>query len=170
LPAGHEPFGRAKAGATPKQRILFRLMQQRVHLLGAYQGLAESQLLEPMTEGGESVRDALTVLAAWELATVDALATARAGERPAFLEWKDDERRRWAAGQRERTRSLAVDDVVRGLQVTRLELLDQMEAMPEEPAEMWTAPHPVGALIERLSANDLELADAIKRWRSERGY
>ena len=167
---GHVPFGRATAGATPKQRVLFRLMRERVHLIGAYQGLSAAQLVEPMAEGAGSVRDALALVAAWEVAAVDALPAARAGVRPAMMGFSYEDEERWRAEQLAHSRALALEDVMRGLQLTRLELLDQLEVMPEEPAAMWEPTEAVGWLVDRLARNDREQADAIKRWRAEKEY
>ncbi len=173
-PAGervpHVPFGRASSGATPKQRLLFRLMRERVHLLGAYQGLSPAQLKEPMGEGKGSVRDAIADISCWELAVVDAFPAALAGLRPALLDMAADERERWSREQRERARALTLEEVLRGFQVTRLELLDRLEAAPEEPAAMWAGEHPVGGMLDLLARQDRDVAERIKEWRGEKGY
>lgn len=167
---GHVPFGRAVAGATPKQRLLFRLTRERVHLIAAYQGLPAARMLEAMGEGEGSVRDLLALLASWELAVVDALPGAQSGLRPAMMDFDAAQAERWGQQQLERTRALPLEEVVRGFQLTRLELLDRVEGMPEEPAALWQAEHPVGWMLEQLARRDVERAERIKRWRAEQGY
>ncbi len=164
------PSGRAASGATPKQRLLFRLMRERVHLLGAYQGLTRVQMEESPAPGKWSVRDVLAHITSWELTVVDALLGARGGSRPAMMDFSVEEEQRWNEDQHARTGALSLEDVVRGFQLTRLELLDQLEVLPEEPVQLWEVDHPVGWMIDKLARHDRHHADAIKQWRGERGY
>lgn len=166
----HVPFGRATAGATPKQRLLFRLMQGRVHLLGAYQGLSQTQLLEPMAERKGSVRDAIAHITCWEIAVVDAFPAALEGMRPVMMEFGAEDLKRWSEEQHARTRALSLDETLRGFQITRLELLDRLESTPEAPPEMWSEAHPIGWMLDMLARNDIYYADMIKVWRGERRY
>jgi len=168
--SAHVPFGRAKAGATPKQRLLFRLMQGRVHLLGAYQGLSQAQLVEPMGERKGSVRDAIAHITCWEIAVVDVFPAALEGLRPAMMDFGAEDLKRWSEEQHERTRGLTLDETLRGFQITRLELLDRVEGAPEDPAEMWAESHPVGWMLDMLARNDDYYADLIKAWRGHKGY
>ena len=47
--------------------------------------------------------------------------------------------------------------------------MDAIEGVPDHPSERWTAAHPFGELLMKLPIHDRHHADAIKRWRNERG-
>jgi hypothetical protein len=48
-----------------------------------------------------------------------------------------------------------------------MELMDALEAISEEPDDVWRQSHPFGAMLADLAENDRHHADIIKRWRLE---
>jgi len=64
-------------------------------------------------------------------------------------------------------RHMSWEDSVRLLLTTRQFLMEAVESIPEEPAEVWDASHPLGWMFQRLPPHDLHHADVIKRRRTE---
>lgn len=48
---------------------------------------------------------------------------------------------------------------------TRAALLERLQAVPSEPAGVWSASHPFGATMRRLPDHDRGHAEAIKKAR-----
>ena len=65
-------------------------------------------------------------------------------------------------------RHLDWEDALRTLHRVREQLMEEIESVPEEPAEIWGAEHPFGWMLHALPPHDRHHADTIKRWRLER--
>ena len=61
------------------------------------------------------------------------------------------------------------DEAMRLLHRVREQLMEEVESVPEQPAETWSAEHPFGWMLHALPLHDRHHADVIKRWRAERG-
>ena len=66
-------------------------------------------------------------------------------------------------------RVVSWEDALKLLLTTRRDLMEALESIPEEPAEVWGEEHPLGWMFQRLPGHDLHNADIIKRWRTEHG-
>ena len=66
-------------------------------------------------------------------------------------------------------RALSWEDALKLLLTTRQDLMEAVESIPEDPAEVWVEEHPLGWMFQRLPTHDLHHADIIKRWRTEQG-
>jgi hypothetical protein len=158
-----------REGASPKQMALFEMIRARAVLLAAVHGLPPAAADQPMGEGKWSVRE--TVL---HLVTRD---QARLRESEATLHgqpasWKDVHDPEMGAVNRESMAALlhhGWDDALRLLHRTRELLMEELESVPEEPAEVWSAEHPFGWMLHALPPHDRHHAEVIKRWRATRG-
>jgi len=156
-------------GAGPKQRLLFDLVRSRTAFAAAIQGMVAGTAERPMGEGKWTVRETVLHLIARDRIRLRELEAVLRGAAPS---WRGYD----VAGQnRENERDLVPlrhipwDEAVRLLQSTRRELMESIESIPEEPAEIWTESHPFGWMMVRLPGHDRHHADAIKRWRAESG-
>jgi hypothetical protein len=48
-------------------------------------------------------------------------------------------------------------------------LMEAVEGVPEQPAEIWSPEHPFGWMLNGLPPHDRHHAEIIKRWRAEAG-
>jgi len=61
------------------------------------------------------------------------------------------------------------DESVRLLELTREKLLEAVESIADEPADLWSPEHPFGWMLHALPPHDRHHADTIKRWRTGHG-
>jgi DinB superfamily len=158
------PFAGAIAGATPKDLAIFDLVRARVEVQAAIQGLQSGTAEMPVAEGKWNPRQILLHLHYWDR------------EMLPFIEraWLHDERPPHTHDQ-----ILAENDTLPGelghhdwdearrlMQHSREALLEALQSVPEEPAEMWSSEHALGWLIRILSHHDRHHAAVIKQARS----
>jgi hypothetical protein len=55
---------------------------------------------------------------------------------------------------------------VRQLHATRRQLIEELESVPDEPAEVWTDAHPFGWMLWALVPHDRHHAEVIQQWRA----
>lgn len=152
-----------------KQRLLFELLRARTAVMAAIHGLSGGSSEQPIAAGKWTVREIVLHLVVRDRARLRDMEAAWLGRRPS---WFDEDK---VAVVRTNEADLAPlrqhgwDEAVRLLQSTRQQLMDAIEAVPDEPAERWTETHPFGALLTRLPTHDRHHAEAIKHWRSTRG-
>ncbi|MBI5709503.1 MAG: DinB family protein [Candidatus Eisenbacteria bacterium] len=158
-----------RARASGKQLVLFELMRARAALHGAIQGLAAAAAEQPLAAGKWNAREIVLHLVARDQARLREFERTLRGERAS---WAGRDEAGWVAANArdlEPLRRRGWDEAVRLLHATRGELMDAVEAVPEEPAEVWNAEHPFGWMLHVLPPHDRHHADAIKRWRAESG-
>ena len=66
-------------------------------------------------------------------------------------------------------RALDWDEALRLLHRARELLMEELESVPEEPADVWSPDHPFGWMLQALPPHDRHHAEVIKRWRAEHG-
>ena len=158
-----------RARASGKQLVLFELMRARAALHGAIQGLTAAAAERPLAAGKWNARETVLHLVARDQARLREFERTLRGTRAS---WTGRDEAAWVtanARDLEPLRRHGWDQAVRLLHATRGELMDAVEAVPEEPAEVWSAEHPFGWMLGVLPPHDRHHADAIKRWRAESG-
>ncbi|MBI1798189.1 MAG: DinB family protein [Candidatus Eisenbacteria bacterium] len=156
-------------GASPRQRLLFDLVRSHTSVTAACQGLLAASAARPMGEGKWSVRETVLHLVTRDRIRLREMEAALRGVTPS---WRNLDS---AAQDLVNARDLAAlaqvswDDAVRVLRSTRQQLIEAIESVPDEPAEVWSVEHPFGWMMQRLPDHDRHHADAIKRWRTESG-
>ena len=167
----HPPpaFGTALAVASDKQRLLFEMIRARVGVHAALQGLVPASAQEPTAPGKWSVREHVLHLCSWDREVTRAVESARHGVAPSWADYDRDETDRFNAAGLASLRHLGWEDAQRLLATARDRLMEELDAIPDEPSEVWNREHPMGAMLYDLVVNDGHHAAAIKRWRTQRG-
>jgi len=157
-----------REGASSKQGVLFELMRARAALGAAIQGLAGGSAAEPIAPGKWSVRQIVLHLGHWDREAVRAIEGALRDRRPEWLGWG-------AANDAVANRAALAalehhdwDGALRLLHAIRAELLEAIESVPDEPAEVWSRAHAFGEMLWSAAEHDRHHAEAIKRWRTGR--
>jgi len=163
VPAAFEP---QKAAATAKELLLFELERARVAVIGAIQGLGSGTAMEPVAEGKWSPHEIVLHLSVRDRVRLDEFDSMLAGNAASWA-GIDDPAVHAEMNERhlEPLRHLSWDEAVRLLMTTRAELVERLQAVPDEPAEIWTEAHPFGASMLRLPGHDRGHAEAIKNAR-----
>lgn len=163
----HKPFGGAIAGASAKDLALFDLVRARVEVQGAIQGMVAASAETPVAEGKWNPRQIVLHLHYWDREMLPHI-------EPAYLhnrrppQTRDDILAENASSQQD----LAGHDwevAKRLMQQAREAVLEALQSLPEEPAEMWSAEHALGWLIRILSHHDRHHAAVIKDARTRTG-
>ena len=157
-----------RAGATPKQLLLFELTSARASFLSAVQGLAPGAMSEPIAQGKWTPREIVLHVVTRDQARLRELETVLRGAPPS---WKGTQEADWAAINETNLAPLRHHDweeALRLLHRTRQQLVEALERVPAEPSEHWGSEHPFGAMLGALPPHDRHHADQIKRWRATR--
>jgi hypothetical protein len=156
-------------GASAKHQLLFRMVKARALVLAAIQGMSAAAAERPLGEGKWSTRVTILHLVTRDRARLREMEAALRGTRPSW-DGSDDARQARANEEDLSTlRLLPWEDSVRLLLATRQQLMEAVESIPEEPADVWDDGHPLGWMFQRLPPHDLHHADIIKRRRTEHG-
>lgn len=156
-------------GAPARQQLLFRMVKARASVLAAVQGMGAATAERPLGEGKWSARETILHLVTRDRARLREMEAALRGVRPS---WDGSDPGRQALVNQEDLaplRALSWEDALKLLLTTRQDLMEALESIPEEPAEIWSEDHPLGWMFQRLPGHDLHHADIIKRWRTEHG-
>jgi DinB family protein len=157
-----------RAGASPKQLLLFELMRARAVFLAAIQGLM-SGTSEPIAPGKWTPHEIVLHLVTRDQARLRELESTLRGT-PAS--WKNAKPEDWAQINETNLAPLRHhdwDEAVRLLHRTRQQLVEELESVPEEPSEPWSADHAFGSMLAGLPPHDRHHAEQIKHWRAHRG-
>ena len=157
-----------RASASTKMLVLFEMARGRTAVLAAIQGLVPGSAERPFAPGKWNVRQHVLHLAYWDREFMQAIDDARCGVLPAWSSNTVEQEDRVNADALDRLDHLNWDEALRLLHGWRLELLETVENIPEEPAAVWSDQHALGRLLRGLVWHDRHHADAIKRWRSDR--
>jgi len=157
------------AGASSKQLTLFQLVKARTQFLGAIQGLTAGAAEQPLAPGKWNTRQIVLHLCCRDRARLREFEAALRGVQVSWRDFDDEEMARANAQDLAGLSHLAWDEAVRLLHATRESLLEAVEGVPEEPAEVWDAEHAFGWMLQRLPIHDRHHAETIKQWRVEAG-
>lgn len=159
-------FAPQKAEATAKDLLLFEIERARVAVLAAIQGLGAGTATRPMGEGKWSIHELVLHLAVRDRVRLEEFDSMLAGNPASWAGISDPaEHANMNEAQLAPLRGTSWDDAVRLLTTTRAELLERLQAVPAERADVWSEVHPFGASMSRLPAHDRGHAEAIKNAR-----
>jgi uncharacterized damage-inducible protein DinB len=167
-PAPPPAFPQA-TGASAKNQLLFRMVKARASVLAAVQGMSAAAAERPFAEGKWNTRETILHLVTRDRARLREMEAALRGTRAS---WDGTDAARQDRENEEDLRALrhlAWEDAVRLLLTTREQLMEAVESIPEEPAEVWDVSHPLGWMFQRLPPHDLHHADVIKHGRTAQG-
>jgi hypothetical protein len=156
-------------GASGKQMVVFRLLKARARVLAALQGLAAGAADQPIGEGKWSTREIVLHLCCRDRARLREFEAALRGVPVSWQDLDDEEMGRVNAADVQPISRLAWDEALRLLHSTRQSLMDAIDGVPEDPAEVWSPDHPFGWMLHALPPHDQHHAEIIKQWRAEAG-
>jgi hypothetical protein len=162
-----EPFAAAKAGASSKDLALFEFVRARVAVHAAVQGMAPASAELASATGKWSIRQTLLHLAYWDHEMWRAVEEAFQHNRRPHTSHEEIERINPEAIAA--LSHLDWESTKRLLQSHRERLLEALQSIPEEPAEMWSRDHAVGWIVLTLTAHDRHHAEALREARARRG-
>jgi uncharacterized damage-inducible protein DinB len=145
------------------------MVKARASVLAAVQGMSAATADRPLGEGKWTVRETILHLVTRDRARLREMEAALRGIRPS---WDGSDPALQAQVNEEELaplRALSWEDALKLLLTTRQVLMEAVESIPEDPAEVWVEEHPLGWMFQRLPTHDLHHADIIKRWRTEQG-
>jgi len=167
--AAHAPAFPQRAGAPAKQIVLFELVRARAAVHAAVGGLTPGKAEQPLGPGKWNARETVLHLVTRDQARLREMEAALQGVRASWEGFDDPRMARENEELMAPLRALTWDDALRLLHLTRQEMLEAVESVPEEPAEVWSEEHAFGWMFQRLPDHDRHHADIIKRWRAETG-
>lgn len=158
------PFAGAMENASAKDLAIFDLVRARVEVQAAIQGLQPDTANRPIEAGKWSPREIVLHLHYWDREMLPYVERA----------WRHDEKPPHTKDQilTENDAFLGElghhdwDEARRLLQHSREQILEELQSVPEEPAEMWSSEHALGRLIRILSHHDRHHAAVLKDARS----
>ncbi|HTM58146.1 MAG TPA: DinB family protein [Candidatus Udaeobacter sp.] len=156
-------------GASAKQLLLFELVRARTAFTASVQGMLASSAERPLGAGKWNAREIVLHLVSRDRIRLREMESALRGLEPSWRGITDVEQSTINEQDLAALRHLSWDDALRLLHSTRQELMDSIESVPDQPAEVWSAEHPFGWMMHRLPVHDRHHADAIKTWRTESG-
>jgi uncharacterized damage-inducible protein DinB len=157
------------AGAPAKHQLLFRMVKARAAVLAALQGMSAATAERPLAAGKWNTRETILHLVTRDRARLREMEAALRGVRAS---WDGtDAARQDAENEADLAalRHLSWEESTRLLLTTREQLMEAVESIPEEPADVWDESHPLGWMFHRLPPHDLHHADIIKHARLEQG-
>jgi hypothetical protein len=153
-------FAAQRAGASAKEQVLFEMERAHTALAAAFKGLGEAGANTPLAPGKWTPRQIVLHLLAWERYGLSAFETAYArNERPPLSMVEID---RMNADNVAALDHHAWPEAVRLLQGAREDLRAALEAIPDEPAAVWSEDHAVGWLARLFAGHDRHHAGQIK--------
>lgn len=156
-----------RQGASRKQLILFELLRARAALHSAIQGAGPGSE-EPMGDGKWSVRETVLHLATRDQARLREMEATLRGTDPTWRGINDSEMSVINEETLAPLRGIEWEDALRTMHRTRELLMEAIESVPEEPADVWHPEHPFGWMLDRLPIHDRHHAETIKNWRMQR--
>ena len=165
-PSPAAPAFPPRDGATPRQLALFEIVRARARVVAAIHGIAPAAAERCPAAGRWSVREAVLSLHAWDVECARALEPALSGVRPAWLDRGPREPPCLDEALLAPLRAVPWDEALRRLHAGHARLLEAIESLPEEPAELWTRDHPLGGILALVPENDRRHAEIIQEART----
>ena len=156
-------------GASDKQMVVFRLIKARAQLMASLQGLIAGAAEQALGEGKWNTREMVLHLCCRDRVRLREFEAALRGVTVSWKGLDEGEQARINAADLQPISHLAWDEALRLLVSTRQSLMDAIEGVPEEPAEVWSPAHPFGWMLQGLPSHDQHHAEIIKQWRAEVG-
>jgi uncharacterized damage-inducible protein DinB len=157
------------AGASAKHQLLFRMVQARAAVLAAIQGMSPAAAERPFAEGKWNARETILHLVTRDRARLREMQAALRGTRASWDGADSARQDRENEADLAALRHLPWEEAIRLLLTTREQLMEAVESIPEEPADVWDEAHALGWMFHRLPPHDLHHAGIIKRARMEPG-
>lgn len=156
-----------RAGASPREAVLFELARARTAVIAAVQGLLPGSAERPHAEGKWNTRQHVLHLVYCDQVYVADLDPAERGELPPAASHGKADDDRVNAETLARLDHVPWDDALRMLHDARKKLLERIEALDPGAAYWADETHILHRILRSAALHDRHHADAIKRWRTE---
>ena len=149
-----------------RSQILKRIDRAWEALKSAYDGLSETELLEPYVTGSWSVRDIIAHVTLWEEETLKHLPLILSGAKPPKYSITYGGIDAFNARMTEQKKNLSLSEVLRQRDETHQRLIDYLQSVPEDQIDRETR------FRRRLRLDTYghypKHAEAIRKWRERR--
>jgi hypothetical protein len=166
MPRPIPPAFPQSADGTARQRLMFELLRARTQVMAALQGLSAGSGEQRLAPGKWTVREVVLHLVARDRARLREMEAALLGRRGSWMGQNDAANAVMNETDLAPLRHHDWDQALRLLQSTRMQLMEALEAVPDEPAGVWLDTHPFGEMLHRLPSHDRHHAEALKHWRA----
>ena len=145
-----------------KQEFLDQMLEQRLNVLKAAEGVSDDEMRQPMGEGKWSIKDTLGHLAAWEGEIVKAFEQKARGERPTIGDITDFEAFNQAEAKKRKDKS--VEEIRAEFNATRERLLAAVNALPDE-GDVWSPERSTAKMLDVVIQHDKHHCKSIRDFR-----
>jgi uncharacterized damage-inducible protein DinB len=145
-----------------KQQFVERLVNERLNVFKATEGLSDEDLCKAMGEGKWSIKDTLGHLAAWEGEVVKAFEQKSRGERPTIGDIKDFDS--WNTVEAGKRKDSSPGQIRGELNDTRKRLLAIIDALPDE-GDVWSPERSTAKMLNVIVEHDKHHWNAICEYR-----
>ena len=166
MPRPAPPAFPQSADGSAKQRVMFELLRARTQLMAALQGLSAGSGERALGLGKWTVRETVLHLVTRDRARLREMEAALLGRRGSWIGQGEAANATMNETDLAPLRHHDWDQTLRLLQSTRQQLMEAIEAVPDQPAGVWLATHPFGEMLLKLPPHDRHHAEALKHWRA----
>jgi DinB superfamily len=166
MPRPTPPAFPQSTDGSAKQRLVFELLRARTQVMAALQGLSAGSGERPLAPGKWTVREVVLHLVARDRARLREMEAALLGRRGSWIGQNEAANKAMNENDLMPLRHHDWDQSLRLLQSTRMQLMEAVEAVPDQPAGVWLNTHPFGEMMLKLGPHDRHHAEALKRWRA----
>ncbi len=135
----------------------------------AIRNLAADQAEQPLGEGKWNVRETVIHLCTRDRVRLREMEAALRGIEASWMHYDDEQMSQVNSETMAPLHHLSWDEVVDLFDSTRELLLEAIESVPDEPAEVWNEEHTFGWMFHRLPSHDIHHAEVIQQWRPAQG-
>ena len=147
-----------------RDQLVEDLEQARDELRASYQGLSDEQMTRAGAVGEWSVKDVLSHIASWEEVALPDLQRVARGDTPTLASFDLSKADDWNAMVMSLRRNLPLDQVLRELDIARVDLIVAVSQLPDSAlAEGQFA----RGTVTICAVHDREHAEDISQWRKK---
>ena len=158
-------FAAQKAGASPRELLLFELVRARAAVKAALQGLASGSTVRPVAPGKWSPLEIVLHLSERDRVRLDEFDRTLAGVPRSWASLTEADMVAVNEAHLGPLRAHTWHEAVRRLDALRDELLERLAAVPDLPADVWLKGHAFADMIWGLPDHDRHHAMQIKNAR-----
>jgi uncharacterized damage-inducible protein DinB len=145
-----------------KHDYIEKLIEERLNVMKATEGLSDEELAKPMGEDKWSIKNTFGHLAAWEGEVVKAFEQKARGERPTIGDITDFDA--WNHVEADKRKDATVHDARNELKETRKRLLTILHSLPDE-GDVWSPERSTAKMLNVLIQHDRHHWKTICKYR-----
>ena len=157
-----QAFAAQRAGASPRELLLFEMARARASVRAAVQGLTSGSAERPIAPGKWSTKEIVLHLAERDRVRLEEFARTLGGRARSWAGVEDPEMAAVNEAHIAPLRSHGWDEALRRLDQLREQLLARLAQVPAEPDDPWRPGHPFADMMWGLPEHDRHHARQIK--------